>query len=595
MTRGRPATFPNPGPSAETTPAQAIDPRRFALILGDGGTFIVDLTGWPGVAFTSQIAPIVRERICRTGPNLLRKSVRQIILHLKRFWIFLSERRAMPAALSDLTVEMIDDYETWLEQHGGGRINQRHLMAALISVLRVGAEEDGALLPQALLPRLRFLGHGPAGTSIPRDAYSGRIAEVLRSASRKQILEARHRIALGEDLPAHPPEVVASPKMAVLRDAVLAEIAANGRIETRHPTFKRFVSMAARRKIDIGIEVPHKGFHLVQKDLAAFLIQLSLETGMEAESLIGLKADCLVNPTKGYVEIAYHKRRARGAEWKRLRVRDGGFTTPGGLLRLALALTERARRHLGSDRLWVTWTVTGLRAASVAKPDDLDKFAEDQGLLDDDGRPLHINLSRLRKTQKAEWYRRTGGQMEQFAVGHTVAVAARHYAEIPALAHIHDAALADAFHDALEAARLMPGEVEPSPAPSVSPEQGRLPDRADPHPQDLWLATCGDFYASPFADPGKACPTPFWGCLECRNAVISEAKLPALLAFQAFMAEQRSALSAEDWSVKFERAFARITHQILPSFPRQAVDAARVTDPAETAHTLYLPIEASAQ
>ena len=50
-------------------------------------------------------------------------------------------------------------------------------------------------------------------------------------------------------------------------------------------------------------------------DLAAFLVLLSLETGMEMECLIRLKADCLRNPTKGYVEIEYHKRRARGSEW----------------------------------------------------------------------------------------------------------------------------------------------------------------------------------------------------------------------------------------------------------------------------------------
>lgn len=597
MTRGHYASFPLPAVPTETTAVQLIEPRRFALTLEDGCTYHVDLTGWPGVAFTTQLAPFVRERIQRMGPGLVRNSVRQILQNLRRFWVFLSERGAMPEALMDLSVELIDDYEAWLEQHAGGRIYQRHLMAALISVLRVGAEEKAALLPPAILPRLRFLGHGPVGGSIPRDAYSGRIAQALRIAARGQTLDAWNRIARGDDLPPHPAEVVAHPKMAAHRDAVLAEIATHGRIGTSHPAFRRFVNMAARRKIDIGIEVPHRGFHLVQKDLAAFLILLALETGMEAGSLIRLKADCLVNPTKGYVEIAYHKRRARGAEWKRLRVRDGGSTTPGGLIRLALTLTERARRHLGSDRLWVLWTVTGLRPASENGPHDLDRFAADHGLVNDDGKPLHINLSRLRKTQKAEWYHRTGGQMEQFAVGHTVAVAARHYAEIPALAHIHDAALADAFRDALDAMRIVPIEAAAPPAQlatSDNLQQAHIDDPTAPHPQDLWLARCGDFFASPFADRGTACPTPFWGCLECRNAVISEAKLPALLAFQAFMAAQRNALSAQDWAAKFGHAFARITDQILPSFPPRAVEAARAADPAETAHPLYLPIEATA-
>jgi hypothetical protein len=118
--------------------------------------------------------------------------------------------------------------------------------------------------------------------------------------------------------------------------------------------------------------------------------------------------------------------------------------------------------------------------------------------------------------------------------------------------------------------------------------------RPDPHPQDLWLARCGNFFASPFGAEGKPCPTPFWGCLECRNAVISEAKLPALLAFQSFMADQRSALHAEDWTAKFASAYARITHQILPSFPPQVVDAARALGTAGDGTLLYLPAEATA-
>jgi hypothetical protein len=597
MSRGRRAQFPHPAVKDESSPVLPIEPRRFALVIEDGGSLVIDLTKWPGAAFTTEIAPLVRMRILRMGPGLIRRSVRRLLVNLRRFWGFLSERGEMPGKLMDLTVEVIDDYESWLEQKAGGRIYQRHLLAALIGVLRVGAEDHPGLVRPDLLSRLRFLGHGFVGSSIPRDAYGSGIAAALKVAARGQILDARSRIALAEDLPPHPVQIAACPMLSAHRDAVLAEIAVHGRIEARHPTFQRFANLAGRRKLDIGIEVPHRGFHLATMDLAAFLILLSLETGMEAESLIRLKADCLCNATKGYVEIAYHKRRARGAEWKRLRVRDGSSATPGGLIRLAIALTERARRHLGSDRLWVIWTVAGLRAASEDMRKGIDAFVKHHGLTGDDDAPLHLNLSRLRKTQKAEWYRRTGGQMEQFAIGHTVAVAARHYAEIPALAHIHDAALADAFNDALDAARLGPG---PEATASAEAKPGEMSGsdgadaRPDPHPQDLWLARCGNFFASPFGAEGKPCPTPFWGCLECRNAVISEAKLPALLAFQSFMTDQRSALHAEDWTAKFARAYARITHQILPSFPPQVVEAARALGTAKDGTLLYLPAEATA-
>jgi hypothetical protein len=592
MSRGRHADFPSPVMKDEPPSPILIDSRRFAVPTEDGNPFVVDMTAWSAAAFTAEIAPLVRARLLRMGPSLIRRSVQRQLLGLRRFWIFLTEQADVPVQLADLTVAMIDDYETWLERRGGGRIQQRQLLAAVIGVLRVGAEDHPGLLSPELLPRLRFLGHGSVGSSIPRDAYDGRIAEALRGAARQQILDAQSRIALGDVLPPHPFAIADCPRLSAHHDAVLAEIAACGQIGTRHPAFKRFANLAGRRMLDIGIDAPHRGFHLATSDLAAFLILLSLETGMETESLIRLKADCLRNATKGYVEIAYHKRRARGAEWKQLRVRDGSTATPGGLIRLALALTERARRHLGSDRLWVLWTVAGLRPANEDGRQGIAAFMQTHSLKDDGGKPLHLNLSRLRKTQKAEWYRRTGGQMEQFAVGHTVAVAARHYAEIPALVHIHEEALAAAFHDALDAARIV--------SPPLDTTQEVLPedDRAEPvvalEPQELWLARCGNFFASPFGAEGKPCPIPFWGCLECKNAVISEAKLPALIAFQAFMADQRSALHADDWAIKFAKPFARITHQILPAFPPQVVEAARRLSDVDGPALFYLPVEATA-
>jgi hypothetical protein len=90
-------------------------------------------------------------------------------------------------------------------------------------------------------------------------------------------------------------------------------------------------------------------------------------------------------------------------------------------------------------------------------------FVARHGLVDDDGQVLHLMLPRLRKTHKAEHYICTEGQLGEFATGHTLAVAARHYADIPALRHIHEQTVADAFQDALAAAlklRLVRADVE---------------------------------------------------------------------------------------------------------------------------------------
>jgi len=594
LTRGRRADFP-PQKTApdESGPATVIpaDLRRFALRVDTGSPFIVDMTTWSYAPFTAEIAPLLQERIRQMGPTPTNRAVQRLILNLRRFWSFLTDRGLVVRGLADITVRLIDDYETWLEQNAGGRIHRRQLMAALISVLRIAAEDRPDVLVPEILSRLRYLGHGNVGGSVPRDAYSSGIAAALRSAARAHVSEARMRIALGDNLPAPTSEIAACPRLCAHHAAVLAEIARCGQIETRDPAFKRFANLAARRKVDGRIEGAHRGFHLVAIDLAAFMVLLSLETGMEMESLIRLKADCLRNPTKGYVEIEYHKRRAHGAEWKRLRVRDGSSATPGGLIRLAIALTERARRHLCSDRLWVLWMIGGLRPANEEGGQGIESFVARYGLKDDEGAPLVLRLSRLRKTQKAEWYRRANGQLEQFAVGHSISVAARHYAEIPALRNVHEQTLAAAFQDALDAAlvpRLLPNDVQD---PGL--EEGAAPMASEA--QDVWLASCDDFFGSPFGEAGKPCPTPFWGCLECKNAVITERKLPALIAFQSFMVEQRAALHADEWAVKFGRPWARITHQILPAFAPLIVEAARALSEAENPALLYLPVEAAAR
>ena len=86
--------------------------------------------------------------------------------------------------------------------------------------------------------------------------------------------------------------------------------------------------------------------YLMPDDLVPFLVAVSCLTGMEPECVKGLRADCLASPARGFVSIRYLKRRARGHEDQSVRVSDGGsLRHPGGLIRLALRLTQRGRDH----------------------------------------------------------------------------------------------------------------------------------------------------------------------------------------------------------------------------------------------------------
>jgi hypothetical protein len=182
------------------------------------------------------------------------------------------------------------------------------------------------------------------------------------------------------------------------------------------------------------------------------LVLLSLDTGLEIECCKSLTVDCLRNPSSGTIDIVYLKRRARGAEHKRLRVRDGGTGTPGGLIRQLIKVTTAARRHCPSEKLWIYLCQGALRSGINQPRETLVAWTLRHGILDDDGRPLHLVLTRLRKTHKALWYLKTEGHIARFAIGHTPEIAARHYADIPSLRPIHEAAVADAFEEVVVAA-----------------------------------------------------------------------------------------------------------------------------------------------
>ncbi|TIQ77518.1 MAG: hypothetical protein E5X64_37410, partial [Mesorhizobium sp.] len=187
--------------------------------------------------------------------------------------------------------------------------------------------------------------------------------------------------------------------------------------------FHRLYFMRARRGLPVSTlaEDIHGRHHLRATDIPPLLTFLSLETGLEIECCKALTIDCLQNPGPGTIDIAYIKRRARGAEHKHIRVRDGGIGTPGGLVRKLIEVTAFTRQFVPSDCLWLYY-YTGrkqLRAGVDHPHERVDQWTGSHGIVDDDGQPLRLVLSRLRKTHKAIWYLKTEGHMARFAVGHT--------------------------------------------------------------------------------------------------------------------------------------------------------------------------------
>ncbi len=593
---GRRASFPDNLPDPGSAAAIAIAARRFEITLA-GRPATMDLTRLPGRASLARSFTQALWQACQVGgPAGTVRTAMSLAEAIHRFWRYLDATGSPVQALAGLDVSTIEGFDTWMAESGLHPNNRLHLMGDVVSLLRLADAGEPGGLSEESSRRLLYVSTRPGVPARPRDAYSDNIRAALKAAARADVaaIGQRFRPTLAQEC---------ETRIDRLERDAFAEIDRVGFITVKNDLFRQLYG--ARNYAGISNEGlsdrMHGTRHLLLGDLIALFVLLSLETGLEIEAIKTLRADCLKNPSSGYVEIEYCKRRARHAEWKRLRVRDGGSGTPGGLLRLAIQWTATARGHLGSEQLFPYYCRGRLTDVVLPMQSARKVWVKHHRLQDDDGKPLKLCLSRLRKTHKAAWYRKTGGQLRRFAVGHTVEVAANHYGDIPALRPIHEATIAEALMDAVEDAlqpTVLTPEAEANVLAAPSSAQPGFPEGMATDAsallageQDVWLASCSGFYSSPFANSGEACPVPFWGCLECRNGVITTRKLPALMAFLDFVVDQRKVLSEADWQVKFGRVHYRISAQILPQFSKTDLDAARSLA-ARQPTQIYLPPEA---
>lgn len=548
--KGRPVAFAPVMPErAKPDPVLGL---RFVIEARHGGTVLVDMTNLDPRPLAIAFASALRRSAALGGPIGAASVIKQYVNSYRRFFTWLSDEAGEVDGPEDVRAAHVDGFASALERGGMGGIHRHVTVSKIVNTLRaIEADRPDRITPD-LHERLRYTMATSAGRSTPRDAYSPFVARALRDAARTDV------------------------------EAIFRRIGAEDRTDEGDPVIADDL---------------YRRHHLHVTDLPPLLVLLALDTGLEPECLKALTVDCLANPSAGTVELRYLKRRAGAAGHKSMRVRDGGVGTPGGLLRRLIEITSVARQQLPTDCLWVYHNVGGLHAGIRHPRERLDAWVARHRVVDDDGKPLHLLLSRLRKTHKALWYTKTEGHIARFAVGHTPEVAARHYADLPSLRPLHEATVADAFRDAVIAA--MPTILAPAAEKTLreAPEQAAPlmpPDAVGSildGEQDLWLAACAGFHNSPFAEAGSPCQQPFWGCLHCSNAVITARKLPAIMAFLSFVEEQRLGLPGPDWMVKFGQVYARIVHQILPAFSDAVVAEARSRAVEER---LYLPPEARA-
>ncbi|MGV9758340.1 hypothetical protein ACWDUC_21260 [Streptomyces tricolor] len=602
LRRPRRANFALPMQQAAQA-GEDISPLAFRIELPDRPSVLVDLTDAKCTLLARELAETIRS-MARVGRRIASTGTVQAYVQVARNMdAFFAARVEDPATWTtgQIAPEDISDFETWLYETLPTPRTGYAMLTQAVALLRDIRDARPESLSPALHDRLMFVGLRPRphfGNQV--DAYPPQVAEALRKACRDHIREAVRRLATEADA-----------LVAIGEDPLTGGW---GRWENvlwyldRHGPISRDELMSHRsREPGRGPQCwqgRHTALHHAvfpsSEDMTALYLLLVLSTGLEPESALELSVDCLKNPTRGYVEIEYVKRRRHGKEVNRMRVRDGGSGTPGGLVRLALRLTRRARAHAWDESktaLWIYWNSNGVRISGGVRHfrprSSAVAFCEKNDLRDEHGDRLTVHLRRLRKTYKAEFYRITKGQLPLLARGHSKEVAASHYADIPALRPLHEATVADGLSHALQEAvqlRVIPPQREAElkqDAAAAAKELNVEPVAAKKllnGEMDLWLSSCRDFFDSPFGTTGQACPVPFWSCLDCSNAVITSRKLPAVLAYLDHLEEQRQAMPAGAFAVAHGRTRERILTQILPAFPGPVLAEARAI--AEATHPL---------
>jgi hypothetical protein len=171
----------------------------------------------------------------------------------------------------------------------------------------------------------------------------------------------------------------------------------------------------------------------------------------------------------------------------------------------------------------------------------------------------------------------------------------RHYGDIASLGPLHAWTVSEVLYDRVEAARA---SARSGGAPVVAgtrtwPAPEAEQPSTGPELIEVQLARCGGFFDSPFGTAGEGCPVSFTGCLQCRNAVISAEKRPAIITYLHHILGQRFMMGEEEWCEAWGADFVRIIDDVFPRFDEATLEAAQEQAQRASGAAFYLPTVAT--
>lgn len=298
--------------------------------------------------------------------------------------------------------------------------------------------------------------------------------------------------------------------------------------------------------------------------LAYALLVIALHTGRNTQPLLEMTPDCLrTHPKKDTLFLVLYKRRGHSTSKAAIRadrVDDpviGSMPTVrprvADLIKRVIELSERLREdapELVRDRVWLYRSRNTSRSGPIGRvsalSDDTLRSAikilvAQYGLVDADGKPMRVNVSRLRKTFINRVYDILEGDVVATAVaaGNTVKVTDLNY-----LRPGEDAQRNWKFMGLSLVQELLTNTIGSSERTPV----GRCSDTRN-----------GDF--APKRD-GAVCMS-FFNCLRCRNYVVTGDDLHRLFSFYWRILHERARMDPARWKQQFRHIVRLIDHDVV--------------------------------
>ncbi|MBV4478632.1 hypothetical protein [Pseudomonas khavaziana] len=323
-----------------------------------------------------------------------------------------------------------------------------------------------------------------------------------------------------------------------------------------------------------------EGVALTSHLLSCALIVIALHTGRNSTPLLEMTRSCLrSHPKENCVFLVLWKRRGNNTSKVALRSSRTDESqlesTPTitasieRLIRRIIALTEPLLVGASSNLRERVWIHPARAASRTGETIELTqqcidkafrKIVDDNGIVGDDGNPLRVNISRLRKTFGNRIFEISNGDVAvtAAALGNTIAVADRHYLKPD---------------DKSKRNWRFLGEVL---------VQELLTNTIGATYKDTPLGKCSDIVNGQYAPKaaGAMCMS-FLNCLRCRHYAVTEDDLYKLFSFYFRIFEERSRIEKRQWGKQYAHIPRLIDDYIIAEglrrgiFKTSAVDKAR--------------------